>query len=206
MGKEAACTAVAGSKHGAVKAHLDGERLRVSGALRLNVSLRELRELDVQDGALCFEVAGERVALELGARAAAAWAREIANPKSLLEKIGVKPGQRSCVLGGDAPFGADLARATGRTPARALRGSFDAIFLAVEDEPALSRIAACRQHLVPNGALWIVSPKGKGTAVRESAVHAAILAAGLVDTKVVSFSATHTAAKAVIPLTQRPRS
>lgn len=155
MGKEAACAAVAGPKRGPVKAHLDGERLRVSGALRLNVPLGELRELAVRDGALSFEVAGERITLELGARAAAAWARDIANPKSLLEKLGVKPGQRSCVLGLASPFVDKVTSATGNAP------------------------------------------------VRENAVRAAILAAGLVDTKVVSFSATHTAAKAVIPVAQR---
>jgi hypothetical protein len=203
VGKEAACAAVAGPKRGPVKAHLDGERLRVSGALRLNVPLGELRELAVRDGALSFEVAGERITLELGARAAAAWARDIANPKSLLEKLGVKPGQRSCVLGLASPFVDKVTSATGNAPAVTLRGNFDAIFLAIENEAKLGRIAACASHLVSNGALWIISPKGKGTPVRENAVRAAILAAGLVDTKVVSFSATHTAAKAVIPVAQR---
>jgi hypothetical protein len=175
----------------------------VSGAVRLNVPLAELRALAVRDGALCFEVAGQRVVLELGAKQAAAWEREITQPKSLLEKLGVKAGQRICLLGLGGAFGDDVAHVAERTTLTSLRGAFDVIFCAVDDEKELDRVARCKAHLVPNGALWIVSPKGKGATVKEGAVRAAILAAGLVDTKVVSFSATHTAAKAVIPVAAR---
>jgi hypothetical protein len=56
--------------------------------------------------------------------------------------------------------------------------------------------------LKPNGALWIVRPKGRPE-ISERAVMAAGKAAGLVDVKVVSFSATHTAEKFVIPLAKR---
>jgi hypothetical protein len=205
MGKDASCAAVAGKLRGAVRAHLDGERLHISGAIRLNVPLAELRGLAVRDGALCFEAAGQPVRLELGERAAAAWARAIAQPKSLLEKLGLKGGQRVCVLGLDEAFRSDVARVAARAPSGTLRGAFDAIFVAIEDEAKLDRIARCKAHLVPSGALWVVSPKGKGSPVRESAVRAAILGAGLVETKVVSFSATHTAAKAVIPVAARGR-
>jgi hypothetical protein len=48
-----------------------------------------------------------------------------------------------------------------------------------------------------------VRAKGAGAAVSESAVMAAGKAAGLVDTKVVAFSATHTAERLVIPISRR---
>jgi len=177
--------------------------LRVSGLIRLDVPLAELRRVSVRDGALVFEVAGETVALELGPKAAAAWERAIAQPKSLLEKLGVKPDQRVCVLGLGEAFADDVAAAAQAAPSAALRGNFDLIFCAIENEAELVRIERCKEHLVPNGALWVVAPKGKGSPVRESALRAAILNAGLVDTKVASFSATQTALKAVIPVAKR---
>jgi len=52
------------------------------------------------------------------------------------------------------------------------------------------------------GALWIVYPKGK-QAIKEQQVLDAGKAAGLVDIKIVSFSATHTALKFVRPKATR---
>jgi hypothetical protein len=203
MGKEAACAVVSGTKRGPVKAHLDGERLRVTGAIRLDIPLGDLRRVTVREGALVFDARGETVALELGVKAAAAWERAIAQPKSLLEKLGVKPEQRICILGlGDA-FRDDVTTAAKAAPSFALRGNFDLIFCGIESESELIRVERCRDHLVSNGALWIVAPKGKGSPVRENMLRAALVAAGLVDTKVASFSASHTAVKAVIPVASR---
>ena len=50
--------------------------------------------------------------------------------------------------------------------------------------------------------LWIVRPKGS-KAIGESDVFEAAKGAGLVDTKVVAFSKTHTAHKCVIPVELR---
>ena len=188
-----------------MKAHLDGERLRVSGAIRLNVALGELRAIEVRGDALTFHIADERIDLALGAKTAAAWAQAIARPKSLLEKLGIKAGQRVCVLGLADSFAAAIAKVTLVPPLSSLRGSFDAIFCAIDAERDLGRVARCRKHLLPAGALWVVSPKGKGAPVHENLVRAAFSDAGLVDTKVVSFSATHTAVRAVIPVAARVR-
>jgi hypothetical protein len=57
--------------------------------------------------------------------------------------------------------------------------------------------------LKPNGALWIIRPKGRPE-ISERAAMAAGKAAGLVDVKVVGFSQTHTAEKFVIPVSARP--
>ena len=55
----------------------------------------------------------------------------------------------------------------------------------------------------PNGAIWVVSRKGKAATLRDVDVIAAARASGLVDNKVASFSATHTALRLVIPVAQR---
>jgi hypothetical protein len=51
-------------------------------------------------------------------------------------------------------------------------------------------------------ALWIVYPKGQKQ-ITENDVLAAGRRAGLKDVKVVGFSATHTALKFVVPLSDR---
>ncbi len=65
-------------------------------------------------------------------------------------------------------------------------------------EADLSRLEKLKGSLKPNGALWIVRPKGRPE-ISERATMAAGKAAGLVDVKIVGFSATHTAEKFVIP-------
>jgi hypothetical protein len=50
-----------------------------------------------------------------------------------------------------------------------------------------------------------VSRKGKAATLRDVEVMAAAKSAGLVDNKVVSFSATHTSLRLVIPVARRPR-
>ena len=60
-----------------------------------------------------------------------------------------------------------------------------------------------KKSLQPAGAIWVLRAKGAAASVSESAVMAAGKAAGLVDTKVVAFSETHTAERLVIPVARR---
>ncbi|HEV2986441.1 MAG TPA: hypothetical protein VGX46_18725, partial [Vicinamibacterales bacterium] len=69
----------------------------------------------------------------------------------------------------------------------------------------LARLEKLKASMKPNGAIWVVRPKGRPE-ISERAVMRAGKAAGLVDVKVVSFSATHTAEKFVIPVSARPAS
>ena len=67
---------------------------------------------------------------------------------------------------------------------------------------ALERLGTLKRSIKPNGAVWVVWPKGRreltGNDVREAA-----LAHGLVDVKVVAFSATHSGLKLVFPVARR---
>ncbi len=76
------------------------------------------------------------------------------------------------------------------------------IFFGADSGKQLDRVPKLAAALAPAGALWIVYPKGQAI-IRETHVIAAGRAAGLVDTKVVGFSPTHTALKFVIPSAQR---
>jgi hypothetical protein len=78
----------------------------------------------------------------------------------------------------------------------------DIVFYGAERREALWRVRELKPGLKPDGALWVIRPKGS-PAISESEVMASGKNAGLVDVKVVSFSATHTAEKFVIPRSAR---
>jgi hypothetical protein len=120
--------------------------------------------------------------------------------KSRLDKLGIKTGMRVCTLAvPDAEFELELAGRLGAPPAKAARGRFDAILRGFEAERDLAAIQKLRDHLEAAGALWLIYRKGKAAPLPERSVREALLAAGLVDIKVVAFSDSHTALKAVIP-------
>jgi hypothetical protein len=78
----------------------------------------------------------------------------------------------------------------------------DLTFFPAETKKQLARLAGLRKSIVKNGAIWVVYPKGRQD-IREAEVIAAGKTAGLVDNKVVGFSATHTSLRFVIPLAKR---
>lgn len=84
---------------------------------------------------------------------------------------------------------------------RVIKGS-DAVFLGARSETDLTVLEKLKAMIKPEGAVWVIRPKGRPE-ISERAVMAAGKAAGLVDDKVVGFSPTHTAEKFVIPVAQR---
>jgi len=122
--------------------------------------------------------------------------------RTRIQKLGVKPGYRVSVAGiGDLDFDAEIVQAGADFSPR-LRKDSDMIFLGVEATKDLAKLATAAKSIVPNGAVWVVYPKGVRH-ITQAQVMAAILESGLVDVKVCSFSATHTALKGVIPVARR---
>ena len=180
------------------KAFLEGDHLLFSGAERLQIAVQDLRSITAQGGLLHLDFPGGPVSLDLGP-AAEKWARRILHPPSRADKLGVKPGLTVRLVGQfDTSFLDDLScveLATAKIKA-------DLIFLAATDREALARIPKLKAALKPAGALWVVYPKGVQL-IREIEVLDAGRAAGLKDTKVASFSTTHTALRFVIPVSAR---
>lgn len=148
----------------------------------------------VEDDELVLRWPEGETRLEIGAKEAAKWAKAIANPPTLLDKLGVKAGQRVLLVNVDGAF----LEATDVAPGEPA----DLVFYGAESSAELGRIAEMKQKIKPNGAVWVVSPRKH---VKEADVYAAGHAAGLVDVKVAAFSPTHTANKFVIRLADRPR-
>jgi len=82
----------------------------------------------------------------------------------------------------------------------------DIVLLGADSLAALEPLAALATRIRPNGAIWVVSRKGKAATLRYEEILDAAKAAGLVDNKVAAFSTTHTALRFVIPLALRPKS
>jgi len=121
----------------------------------------------------------------------------------LIDKLGVKPEQRVVVLGVEgAEFLKDLADRVPKYSAGKPIKDADLIFFSAEALADLSHLRSLSRSMQRNGAIWVVYPKGQKH-IREIDVITAGKAAGLVDNKVCSFSATHTALRFVVPVANR---
>jgi Protein of unknown function (DUF3052) len=124
----------------------------------------------------------------------------------LLEKLGVRPGMRVAIIGveDDAirPLISELTTdLTDGWP----EPETDIVLLAADTPEELAPLVDLAGRIRQNGAIWVVSRKGKSATIRDVQVIEAARSARLVDNKVVSFSPTHTALRLVIPRALRSR-
>jgi hypothetical protein len=203
MGAEALCTARLNGESITGKARLETDVLQFRGGdVRLSIPFTSMSKIAARGGTLSLTGPDGAVSFELGA-VAAKWVEKIRHPPSRLDKLGAKPDWRVSALGiDDHAFLKELERVVAQLSIGHTLKSSDAIFFGVTKEAELARLGALKQSLKPNGALWVIRPKGRPE-ISERAVMAAGKAAGLVDVKVVSFSPTYTAEKFVIPVAVR---
>jgi hypothetical protein len=203
MGLEAECTVRVGRKSSVGKALLESETLIFRGDFSLQLPFAEIRDVSVDGADLVAKTSDQEVRFELGAPMAERWLRQIKEPKGLFEKLDVGPQTRVAVVDvRDSLFLTALRdRAQSVAEGRVPEG-VPVVFFGAETREALRMIHLLRTRMVDNGVLWVVRPKGSKT-ISEKDVYEAVRAASLVDTKVVSFSKTHTAHKCVIPLELR---
>jgi hypothetical protein len=202
MGLEAECTVRVGRKASAGSAHLEADTLVFRGDFRLEIPFDRMRDVAV-DGSSLVVTADEEARFELGASVAARWMLLIKQPKGLFEKLEIGPQVRVAVVDvRDALFLAALRERTSNIAEGRVPEGASTIFVGAETREALRKIPLIRARMIDAGAVWIVRPKGSKT-ISEADVLEAVRGAGLVDTKVVAFSKTHTAHKCVIPLEMR---
>ncbi|MEW5916383.1 MAG: hypothetical protein AB1762_08255 [Gemmatimonadota bacterium] len=204
MGLEAMCAVKVGLRRTTGKALLESDHvlLRLPQE-RVKIAFADIEKLETKDGQLAIKHRGGSVNIYLGA-AAAKWMEKIKNPRSLMDKLGVKPGMRVAVHGvDDAEFLLQLGERTGNAARRPGGHGLDMIFFGCETVDGLVRLAALKRTLKSDGALWVVHRKGRDATLKDVDVFAAAKRVGLVDNKVAAFSATHTAERLVIPLKDR---
>ena len=196
MGREARCAVSHDGQEAEAKALLETDEVIVRSPFRLKVPRADITGTAVDGDRLTIEHAGGKpLVLELGAKEAAKWAHDIANPKTLADKLGVKAGQRVRLEGG---ADAELVGAGHRVAG----GEADVVFLEAETPAALEQIASLRDQIARDGAIWVIRPKGRDD-LTEGMVIAAGRGAGMHDVKIARISATHTGMKFVIPVEQR---
>ena len=196
MGNDLLCRARIGGKSDEGKALLETDTLLFRGkTLRETFRFADMKNVRAEGEALSFDSPAGAVRLEIGP-AAAKWADKILNPKSLVEKLGIKPGQKISILGAaDDELPAQL-EARGISVSSRLSSDADVVFLFLSTEKDLARIATTAKSMGATATLWTIRPKGK-EGISETATRNAGLAASLVDVKVVRYSDTHTAEKFV---------
>ncbi len=111
--------------------------------------------------------------------------------RSLVEKLGIKPGMRVAILNAPRGYRATLGKLpAGVTVAVSPREPLPFIqFFAVSRSVLESRLPELVRALEPAGALWVSWPKkasGMPTDLTEDVVRAIALPTGLVDVKVAA--------------------
>jgi len=201
MGQEVVCTARWSGKSVRGKALLETAEILFRGEERLKIPFSSIRGLEAKDGELRLRTDDGLVILDLGDQAER-WRTKIANPKSVVEKLGVKAGQPVAVFGKlDDEFMKKLKQQKSAASAKIVDG-VGWIFFGVETREGLGEVKKIAGKMKGSAALWVVYPKGQKS-ITETDVIGAGRKAGLKDVKVVGFSATHTALKFVIPMERR---
>jgi hypothetical protein len=198
MGQEANCEARFDGKVSAGKALLETDDLIFRGEFRLKIPLKSIASLDVASGVLSVTWPEGTAQFTLGAQAGK-WAHKIRNPRSLADKLDVKPGMRVSLIGVRNPL---EGRTRDVTEGTAAKGS-DLIFFAAEKDKDLAKLRALQKALKPRGAIWVVYPKGQREITEVGVINAG-RQAGMVDIKVARFSDSHTALKFTFPAHPAP--
>ena len=156
MGLEANCEVRFGGKVSVGRALLETDDLIFRGDFRLSIPLRSIESLESADGVLRVTSPTGTTVFTLGAQADK-WAHKIRNPRTLADKLDVKPGMRVSLIGVTNPL---EGRTTDITEGKAAKDS-DLIFYKAATDKDLLKLHAVQESLKPKGALWAVYPKGQ---------------------------------------------
>jgi hypothetical protein len=203
MGNEVNCTVTQSGKPSTGRALLETSEIIFRGeGARFKIPFSSISEVGVEDGELHVRTKDGLITFRLGSKAEK-WQEKIANPKSLIAKLGVKPGERVTLIGRiPSEFCASLKKhgANLATPKASVAPRW--IFFAAESREDLADVKRIARSVRGTTALWIIYPKGQKQ-ITEADVRSSGIASGLTDIKVTSFSPAHTALKFVLPKAKR---
>lgn len=202
MGRELTCHAKLEGRRSQGKLKLESDFILFRGDFRLKIAFKDARSVSVRGEQLVLKTKQGVASFEIGSMEAGRWVEAIKNPKSRVDKLGLKPGMRASLLGlSDDNFEQDLIERNVDVSHRKRKNS-DVLLVAIEEVVDLRKLDGLEDHLTRDGAIWTISPKGRKD-FNENDVYAAARALDLTDVKVVRFSDTHTANKFVIPKKRR---
>jgi hypothetical protein len=151
MGAEAECLVEHGSRASHGKALLETRELRFRGDFRLVIPFTEIKSLTVSDGVLKVRAGSERSLWHLGPQAAK-WADRIRNPKSVIDKLGVKSGHKVTIINiADETFMSQLRSRTNDVGRGRARTGCDVIFFGADSARELERLGKLKRYIKPDG-------------------------------------------------------
>jgi len=205
VGRELKCRVRFGKKASHGKALLGTSEIIFRGDFRLKIPFAMIQSAKAVDGELELRTAEGVVVLELGEGAAAKWCEKILHPKTRIEKLGIKGGEKIVTLGfskEDREFLEELQACTKEVSEGPLKAETQWIFLKVVAKADLQQLSRISKGMRGAAAVWVLYPKGQRE-ITEGDVLSTGRAVGLKDVKVVGFSMTLTALKFVIPVLAR---
>ena len=112
MGQTIKTKAQFGNKASLGEAHLETDFILFRGDFRLKVHFKDISSVTARDGKLNISFPEGAVIFYLGEKAEV-WADKIRNPKSVIDKLGIRPTSRVVVLGiADEKFLRELSKRT----------------------------------------------------------------------------------------------
>jgi hypothetical protein len=202
MGSQVDCSVRFRGRVSKGKADLESEALIFRGDFRLSILFKNLTAVEAEDGELRLTIPEGTAIFELGSLAEK-WAHKIRNPKSLLDKLGIKADSQVALVGlRDEGFRQQLRQRTRHVVTGPPKTELEMILFEVAAKSDLKKLERLQSFLKRDGSIWVVWPKGREE-LKENDIIVASKDAGLVDVKVVKFSETLSALKLVIPLSRR---
>jgi len=210
MGYETKCRARVDDRAGHVREAesatvlLETDELVIRGEARVRIPRTSIERVTTRAGVLTVTASSAVVSLTLGPEAAAKWRAKIEEPpKRLIDKLDVKPGAKVWLFSvDDETLSAQVRERTENVSSGKAARACDVVFVGVERERELDRIARAIDATTPRGAVWVIHPKG-ANGMADTTIFAKAKALGLVYTKVARVSETHTAEKLVRPRDKR---
>jgi hypothetical protein len=190
MGREVVCLVRHEGQSAEVKALLETDAVILRGDIKATLPFSSFARVEARDGELFLN----DTVLHLGEQAPK-WADKILHPPTLLDKLGIKAGMKTVLLGfGDRSFMQHHPYET------CLKEGveFDAILFHASTLNDLRNLHKIKHAVGKKTMLWIVYPKGRKD-ITEMQVFVHGKGIGLVDVKVCKFSDTHTGLKFVRP-------
>lgn len=203
MGQEFDGTVTVGGQKVAVRGDFGSDRVRFSGGRRGDVPYKQVQVLSTSKGILRIRADGVELQFPVGPNVDRL-ANKIRSPTTRLEKLGVKPGLSTVLLGKfETAFLAELDGVLSDWQTSLPDEPVDLLFVSARTLDDLADIQAFAAAIKPDGSLWIVYPKAKRE-IPEKTVLDTGRAAGLKDMKVARFTEKLTALRFMRPLADRP--
>jgi len=169
------------------------------GGNRLAIALNDLKSARANGGTLVLTVGRKKYEFDIGSLAQR-WADRMSNPRTLVQKLGVKSDSTVAYIGArDAKLLAELESAAETVSKKCTRRDYDLIFVGVEKPSDLELLKGFDASIKSNGGVWVIFPKGTPD-LKAEIIIPKVKSKGLVDNKIARVSDRLTGMKFVIPV------